>query len=162
MSNRKTIENLNKAVKMELSATHQYQMHAHVLDDWGLVGLAEKMREEQVEELGHSDLFIERILTLKGDPQIALQKAPVRVSSLKEMFETDLADEEEAFAFYKRAARDAAEEDDIGTRKLFEKIALDEEGHKAWLELQLDLLERLGEALFSARYLEAGEAAEGA
>lgn len=157
MSNAKTIENLNKAVMMELSATHQYQMHAHVLNDWGLVGLADKMREEQAEELGHSDLFIERILSLKGEPKIALQKEPVRVRSLKEMFETDLADEEEAFAFYNRAAREAAEENDIGTRKLFEQIALDEEGHKAWLELQLDLLERLGEALFSSRHLEAGE-----
>ncbi|KIN60092.1 Bacterioferritin [Sulfitobacter noctilucae] len=158
MSNAKTIENLNMALKMELSATHQYQMHAHVLEDWGLVGLAEQMREEQAEELGHSDLFIERILALKGDPQIAFQKQPVRVNSLKEMFETDLADEEEAFAFYKRAAKDADAEDDIGSRKLFEQIAMEEEGHKAWLELQLDLLDRLGEALYSARFLTPAEA----
>ena len=40
MSNTKTIENLNKALRMEISATHQYQLHAHVLEDWGLVGLA--------------------------------------------------------------------------------------------------------------------------
>jgi bacterioferritin len=157
MSNAKTIENLNTALSMELSATHQYQMHAHVLDDWGLVGLAAKMREEQAEELGHSDLFIERILFLKGDPEIRMQKPPVRTSSLKEMFETDLKDEEEAVAFYTRASREAAEENDIGSRKLFEQIAMDEEAHKAWLELQLDLLERLGEAMFSARYLEVGE-----
>jgi len=28
---------------------------------------------------------------------------------------------------------------------------LDEEGHKAWLELQLELLERLGEQAYSAK-----------
>lgn len=154
MSNVKTIENLNAALKMELSATHQYQVHAHVLDDWGLVGLAAKMREEQAEELGHSDLFIERILFLKGDPEIAFEKSPVRASSLREMFETDLKDEEGALAFYTRASREAADENDIGSRKLFEQIAMDEEGHKAWLELQIDLLERLGEAVYSARFLD--------
>jgi len=50
MSNNKTVENLNKALQMEISASHQYQLHAHVLDDWGLDRLAAKMREEQAEE----------------------------------------------------------------------------------------------------------------
>lgn len=58
MSNNATVENLNKALQMEMSAAHQYQLHAHVLDDWGLNLLADKMREEQAEEIGHSDLFI--------------------------------------------------------------------------------------------------------
>jgi bacterioferritin len=66
------------------------------------------------------------------------------------MFKTDLADEEEAIAVYSRAAQDAADAGDIGTRVLFEEIALDEEGHKAWLELQLELLARLGEQAYSA------------
>ncbi len=34
---------------------------------------------------------------------------------------------------------------------LFEKIAMDEEGHKAWLELQLELIERIGEQAYSAK-----------
>lgn len=154
MSNAKTIENLNTALKMELAATHQYQMHAHVLDDWGLVGLAEQMREEQAEELGHSDLFIERILFLQGTPDLTLENPPVMAGSLKEMFEADLKDEEEAIVFYTRAAKEAADESDIGSRHLFERIAMEEEGHKSWLELQLSLLERLGESAFSMRYLE--------
>ena len=37
---------------------------------------------------------------------------------------------------------------------LFEEIVLDEEGHKAWLELQLELIERLGEASYSLRFLD--------
>ena len=45
MSNNATVENLNKALQMEMSAAHQYQLHAHVLDDWGLNLLADKMRE---------------------------------------------------------------------------------------------------------------------
>jgi len=40
----KSLENLQKALSMELTASHQYLLHAHLLDDWGLDKLAEKMR----------------------------------------------------------------------------------------------------------------------
>lgn len=157
MSNDKTIENLNKALQMEMSAAHQYQLHAHVLEDWGLTKLARQMREEMQEELGHSDRFIERIMFLKGDPMIAFQKPPHRADSLVEMFKADLADEEDAIAYYTKAAKAADEVGDIGSRTLFEEIVLDEEGHKAWLELQLDLIERIGEKAYSAKLVTIGE-----
>ncbi len=153
MSNDVTLKNLNKALQMELSAAHQYQLHAHVLQDWGLEGLAAQMREEMAEETGHSDRFLERILFLKGDPQMEFQKKPHRADTLVSMFKADLADEEEAITFYTKAAQQAGEAGDIGSRKLFEGIVLEEEGHKAWLELQLDLIDRLGEAVYSARFV---------
>lgn len=156
MSNQRDVENLNKALQMEMSAAHQYQLHAHVLDDWGLDKLAAQMREEMTEEIGHSDRFIERIFFLKGEPEIALAQAPRRTETLIEMFRTDLADEEEAIAFYSRAAKEAGEANDIGTRRLFEEIAIDEEGHKAWLELQIGLIERIGEAAYSAKLVTLG------
>lgn len=154
MSNNITLDNLNKALQMEMSAAHQYQLHAHVLDDWGLNVLADKMREEQAEEMGHSDLFIKRIMFLKGTPDIAFAKTSSRAATLKEMFELDLGDEEDAIEFYLNAARqayDVNDVNDVGSRMLFETIALDEEGHKGWLELQLELIERLGEQAYSAK-----------
>ena len=153
MSNHKTIDNLNTALQMEMSAAHQYQLHAHVLEDWGLNKLAAKMREEMQEELGHSDRFIERVLFLKGDPKIAFEKAPQRAGSLVDMFKADLADEENAIAIYSKAAKAADDVNDIGTRALFEEIVLDEEGHKAWLGLQLELIERIGEKAYSAKFV---------
>ncbi|MGR3322941.1 MAG: bacterioferritin [Pseudooceanicola sp.] len=157
MSNEKTIEFLQRAVKMEMTAAHQYQLHAHTLDDWGLTRLADQMREEMTEELGHSDQFIERLMFLKAKPELGFDKAPVAADTLPDMFRGDLADEEEAIAYYTRAAMHAAELGDIGTRTLFEKIVLDEEGHKGWLELQLDLIERLGEKTYSAKLISFGD-----
>jgi bacterioferritin len=151
MSNEQTIENLNKALQMEMSAAHQYQLHAHVLEDWGLTKLAQQMRKEMQEELGHSDRFIERIMFLKGNPDIAFQKPPHRAKTLVDMFKADLSDEEDAIAFYTKAAKAADEAGDIGSRTLFEQIVMDEEGHKAWLELQIDLIERIGEQAYSAK-----------
>jgi bacterioferritin len=153
MSNKETISNLQKALAMELTAMHQYQLHACVLDDWGLDLLATKMRAEMQEELGHSEQFLVRILFLKGDPQLSFEKQPVRAASLKDMFATDLADEKQAIEFYTQASVKASAENDIGTRQLFERIAVDEEEHMNWLELQLDLLTRMGEPAYIAKHM---------
>lgn len=157
MSNETTMKNLQKALSMELSAMHQYQLHAHTLDDWGLDKLAAQMREEMTEELGHSNEYMNRIMFLNGEPELEFYKKPVKASSLEAMFKADLADEEEAIAFYTHAAMHASEQADVGTRTLFEKILLDEEGHKSWLELQLSLLDRLGEKTFSSKYVSGTE-----
>jgi len=153
MSREKSIENLQKALAMELTASHQYQLHAAVLDDWGLDLLAKRMREEMQEELGHSDEFLNRILFLKGEPQLTFDKTPVRADSLQAIFKTDMEDEKEAIEFYTKASQQASADSDIGTRQLFEKIVLDEEEHMAWLELQLDLIERMGEAAYIAKHM---------
>jgi bacterioferritin len=158
MSKTNTIENLQRALSMELTATHQYQLHACVLDDWGMGLLASKMREELQEELGHSEDFLVRILFLKADPKLNLEKMPVRATSLKQMFETDLADERQAIEFYTTASIQASEDRDIGTRQLFERIAVDEEGHASWLELQLDLLDRMGEPAYIAKHMSTNSA----
>ena len=160
MTNKATMANLQKALHMELTAAHQYQLHAHVLDDWGLDILAGQMRVEMQEELGHSNDYIVRIMFLQGKPNMEFYKKPTQADSLLAMFKADLADEEEAIEFYTQAALHAMEVGDIGTRMLFEKVVLDEEGHKSWLELQLSLIERIGEQAFSAKYVSAigGEA----
>jgi len=149
----KTLLNLQRALAMELTASHQYQLHAGVLEDWGLDLLAKQMREEMAEELGHSDLFIARIIFLKGNPDLVFQKKPTQASSLSEMFAADLKDEQDAIQFYTAAAKEAYESGDIGSRALFEKIVLEEESHMAWLELQMSLLQRLGESAYIAKHM---------
>lgn len=153
MSHSTTLENLQKALSMELTAAHQYQLHASVLADWGIDMLSAKMREEMQEELGHSDAYIERIMFLKGQPQLTMANPPQMATSLEQMFKADLEDEKQAIVFYTQAAQQANDEGDIGTRTLFEKIVLDEEGHMSWLELQLDLIERMGEPAYIAKHM---------
>ncbi len=154
MSNQmRSVENLQRALSMELTATHQYLLHAHVLESWGLDKLATKMREEMSEELGHAGQFINRILFFEGDPKVSEQKPAVRAESLKELFESDLKEEKAAIKFYTEAAQAASEDSDIGTRTIFERIILDEEGHMDWLRLQLDLLGRIGEAAYIANHM---------
>lgn len=159
-SNEKLVEYLKRAVQMEISATHQYQLHAHTLEDWGLARLAKKMRGEIAEEMGHSDLFIERLLYLKETPELGFDTTPQKAKDLKNMFQLDLKDEEEAISYYTQAALHAQEVGDIGTRVVFEKALLEEEGHRAWLELQLDMIERIGEANYSAKFMSTDESGD--
>lgn len=159
-ANPKVLENLQAGLSMELTASLQYMLHAHVLEDWGMNLLAAKMREEMQEEIGHADEFLKRIMFLKGEPVLTPAKTPERAQSLKDMFAVDLADEEEAVKFYTEAAKVAADAGDIGSRTLFEKIALDEEGHAAWLDLQLDLLKRMGEPAYIAKHMSLDEGEE--
>ena len=154
MSNQsRSIKNLQQALSMELTATHQYLLHAHVLEDWGLETLSAKMREEMQEELGHAGNFIDRILFLDGDPKVSEQKPAHRAESLKELFEADLKDEKEAIRFSTEAANAAREDDDVGTHAMFSRIVMDEEGHMDWLKQQLDLINRIGESSYIAQHM---------
>lgn len=154
MENRSaSIEKLQTALGMELTAVHQYLLHAHTLEDWGLDKLAARMRDEMHEELDHAGRFIDRIMFLGGTPELAAAKTPKKAESLKELFESDRREEASAIEFYSGAAKAAGEINDIGTRRLFERIVEDEEEHWDWLDRQLHLLERMGEPAFISTYM---------
>lgn len=153
--NRKTLENLQTAVSMELAAVNQYLLHILTTESWGLDKLAVKMRAEMLEELGHAEEYARRMVFLGGVPTMTAAKTPKSSKSLQEMFAADLADEKDAITFYSKGAREADDAHDIGTRDLFERTALDEEGHMSWLQLQLSLLQRMGEPAFIAMQINA-------
>ncbi len=142
----KVLEYLNKALRSELTAVSQYWLHYRLQEDWGLAHMAKKSREESIEEMNHADRLIERIIFLEGHPN--LQKLdPLRIGEgPKETLECDLAAEHEARELY-REARDHCETvGDYVTKNLFEELMADEEGHIDFLETQLDLYTRLGDA----------------
>ena len=71
--------------------------------------------------------------------------------SLREQFESDLAIEYEVLARLKPAIILCREKQDSTTAVLFEEIVADEEKHVDYLETQLELMEKLGEELYSAQ-----------
>lgn len=145
----KVIDYLNKSLRHELTAVSQYWLHYRLQEDWGLGHMAQKSREESIEEMGHADKLIERIIFLEGHPN--LQKLdPLRIGQTpKETLECDLAAEIDARALYKEAREYCREAGDFVTMSLFEQLMSDEEGHIDFLETQLDLYERIGEANYA-------------
>ncbi len=143
------LDHLQQALSMELTAVRQYLFHSHLLADWGLDKLALKMKDEMHEELGHADRLLARIMFLEGEPELAGNGSVARPQSVKDMFEADLRDEYEARTYYTTAADTAYKAGDLGSRELFIDLIRDEEGHIDWIESQINLLNRLGEANYT-------------
>ena len=61
---------LNEILTGELTAVNQYFLHAKMLQDWGFTRLYTQVRAESIDEMKHADQLIERILYLKGVPNL--------------------------------------------------------------------------------------------
>ena len=147
----KVIEYLNRGLRSELTAISQYWLHFRILDNWGLESMAKKWREESIEEMHHAEWITDRILLLDGLPNYQ-RLFSLRVGqSLREQFESDLAIEYEVKGRLGPAIVFCREKEDSTTAILFERILEDEEKHIDWLETQLELMDKLGEQLYSAQ-----------
>jgi bacterioferritin len=139
----KVIEQLNRALREELTAINQYFVHSEMCEDWGYDRLSKSIKKRSIAEMKHAESLIERILFLGGAPIME----PLSLSiggNVKEMAASDLKAETGAVALYNEAARIAAEEKDNGTRELFIKHLKDEEEHLDELEVELHQITELG------------------
>jgi bacterioferritin len=149
----KVIEYLNRGLRSELTAVNQYWLHYRLLEDWGYRALAKKWRAESIEEMQHADRFVERIIFLDGFANLQVLD-PLRIGqNVKEVLECDLAAEVEARALYLEAAKYCDGVNDRVSKRLFEDLAEDEEGHIDFLETQLNLVEQLGLALYAQNHV---------
>jgi len=141
----RVIERLNQALKLELGAVNQYWLHYRLTEDWGFTKLAKKERAESIEEMGHADKLVARIIFLEGHPNLQTV-APLRIGqNIKEVLESDLAGEYDARKNYGESRKICHDAGDYVSMKLFEELLTDEEGHIDFLETQLGLLKSIGE-----------------
>jgi bacterioferritin len=149
----KVIEYLNRGLRSELTAVNQYWLHYRLLDDWGYKDLAKTWRKESIEEMNHADRFVERIIFLDGFANLQVLD-PLRIGqNVKEVLECDLAGEYDARSLYLEAAQYCDSVNDRVSKRLFEELAEDEEGHIDFLETQLNLVDQLGLQLYSQRHM---------
>ncbi len=156
----KVIEYLNAALRSELTAVSQYWLHYRLQEDWGFGRLADKSREESIEEMHHADKLIQRIIFLEGHPN--LQKLdPLRIGeTVKETLDADLAAEHDARTLYIEARDHCEKVGDYVSKNIFEELIGDEEGHIDYLETQLDLYGKLGEERYGLLQAKPADEAE--
>lgn len=147
------IDLLNAVLTAELTAINQYFIHYRMCDNWGYRKLAEKKREESLEEMKHADALIARILFLDGVPNMQ-RLNPVRVGEDPiEQHQLDLKLELENRERLNGGIDLCRSKGDNGTRQLLETILQDEEDAVDWLEAQLHIIEQVGKERYLAEKL---------
>ncbi len=145
------IDLLNEVLTAELTAINQYFLDAKMFDNWGLERLGENFREESIGEMKDADALIERILYLEGHPNLQRLGSVRTGETPAEKLALALDLEQEAIARLNGGIRRCVELADNGSRALLEGILKGEEDHADWLESQLDLVGRIGEAGYLAQ-----------
>jgi len=142
------IDHLNKILGNELIAINQYFLHSRILKNWGFNKLSAKEYEESIDEMKHADLLIERILFLEGLPNMQDLGKLLIGETVQEMLECDLKLEIQAIADLRNAISYMEGTKDYVSRDLLSQILNSEEEHYDWLDTQLGLINKIGEANF--------------
>ncbi|MFI9272469.1 bacterioferritin [Kitasatospora sp. NPDC052896] len=151
------IELLNEQLTAELTAINQYFLHAKMQENFGWTKLARYTRHESFDEMKHAEVLTDRILLLEGLPNYQ-RLFHVRIGqTAKEMFEADRQVEVEAIDRLRRGIVVMRAKNDVTSANIFEDILADEEHHIDYLDTQLELVEKLGEARYLAQQIEQPE-----
>lgn len=117
-------------------------------ENLGWTELAAHKRAESFAVMRYADTLTDRILLLEGLPNYQ-RLFHVRVGQgVGEMFTADLELARESVDRLKRGVDVMRAKSDITSANIFEHLLKSHEDHVNYLESQLELLEKLGEALY--------------
>lgn len=135
---------LNQVLKSELTAIHQYLLHAAMCKNWGYERLHEHYRHLANEEVQHSAGLIDHILYLNGTPAVAQIDAVTHGEDVAALFRVDLGFECEDVELLRTAIAHCTKVDDFTTRHLLEHMIQDSEEHVDWFETRLRTIDQIG------------------
>lgn len=119
---------LNKAISMELQVSIQYMWQHVRIYGMHSESIGGVLKEVAITEMKHAEEIAERVDYLGGEP--TTEPDPITIGKTpREMFQIALEAEEGAIKLYRTIIKQAEEEEDFVTRRLFEGILADEEDH---------------------------------
>ncbi len=132
MARAELIENLNKALSLELAGIIQYSQHSYLVTGIEREVYKEFFREQADEAKDHALFLGDKVVALGGVPTV--EPAMIRQSTdLLEMLKLDLELEREALAIY-MVAWDSCGDEDLPTRFWLEGQIAEEQLHVEELE----------------------------
>ncbi len=150
----RSVELLNRALQEELSAVLQYMYFHFRLDDLGYGPLAGLMKRTAIQEMLHNEQLAERILFLGGEVEMEVSDPVQKIHDAKEMLERAKAMELASVAFYNEAAQECAKNADAASKRIFEDLVADEEGHADTFDQQIQFIERFGERFLALQSIQ--------
>ena len=150
----KSIDLLNKAVADEITALHQYMYFHFHCDDQGYDLLAGLFKKTAIEEMIHVERLSERILFLGGDVEMKASAEVDKVQDVAKMLEMSRQMEMGSVKDYNVWANECSANADSVSKKLFEDLVADEEGHYDQYDVELDNLNKFGERYLALQSIE--------
>lgn len=138
------LDQLGEILTAELTAVHQYLLHAELCRHWGYERLAEKFQHLYTEEVTHSGQLVRHILYLGGLADVGKLDPVKDGPSVKDLFEVNLAFEREDVEMLRKAIVHAAKVGDFTTRHKLEEMVVDSEEHVDYFERQLATIGQIG------------------
>ena len=142
--NSEVVQHLNTLLANEQTAFNQYMLHSQLLKNWGIDKMAAAEREEAMEEVGHAEQLIDRILYLEGTPKVEGGKPAQMSLDVREVLKRNLELEVAGIADLREGIATAQRTGDAVSRELMVKILADEEHHEDHLQTQLALIDKIG------------------
>jgi len=125
----RTLGWLSRALTHEMSAVQQYLAQSVLARLWGDEALSSKLRSEAVEELGHAERLMERLIAVGVAPS-AGNLPPSRLGrSVDDMLAADRELEVDAVRLYQEAVAHAQRMRDSGSAALLTEILAEEMEH---------------------------------
>lgn len=150
----KSIELLNKALKDELSAVHQYMYFHFHCDDQGYDILAGLFKRIAIQEMLHMETLAERTLFLGGEVEMVASAGVVEIHDVREMLAKASEMELAAIRDYNLWANESAANADSGTKKVFEALVDEEELHYDQFDTELANVDKFGERYLALQSIE--------
>jgi bacterioferritin len=129
---------LGRALSLELTAVQQYLTQATLTEAWGDGDAARRFRQEMLEEMGHAETLVQRMLSLGVAPAASQLRPAGHAPDLVGLLRQDLALEDDLVNLYAEAARFCVLIGDTGTQQMFHQLLHDEQQHAeqlaAWLQ----------------------------
>lgn len=128
MASKELKDRLNDAIAREIQVSIQYIWQHVLIRGINAESVGGVFKQFAIAEMKHAEAIAERLDYLGGVP--TTRPTPIDIGkNMKDMLEIDKKAEEDAISLYKKIITLADKEGDVVTRKLFESILSDEEGH---------------------------------
>jgi bacterioferritin len=145
-SKAKVAKLLNGLLTTELRAINQYFLDSKLAAHWGLDRLAEEYREASFEEMRDAEKLMDRILLLGGLPNLQRADPFAAGETVPEQLRLAAQLEEKAVGQLHASISGAEAAADPATALMLREMLLGEEAQLDWIEAQLGLIDRVGEA----------------
>jgi bacterioferritin len=157
----KSIALLNQGLADEMWAVHQYMYFHFHCDDQGYDLLAELFKHTAVSEMKHVEEFAERILFLGGKVEMRASHEVEDIHDVRGMLDKARQMELAAVKDYNAFANECSANADAASRKIFEDLVSDEEGHADAFQTQVEHLDKFGEQFMALQSIERSKSLAG-